>query len=195
MDTSYRTEKFPSNNIVPLRSRMSRPVSRMMDKVTPLIPRRPVSSPAILRMPVPGANPTSPRANFPKPLLSAFHQKTEQPVAHVSAVVLPPTEKKTAPLRLSSLKNGFGHKIPIDKSASPQNLKGLREALASALHKDIDTLKEKEKNAPEARKEAEPSAPKTSISSEIKQPLPDAISKKKEVPEDVLKKILHADAE
>ena len=123
----------------------------------------------------------------PLPQVVAKKQTEPQPVVM-------PLEKKTAPLHLASLKNGFGHKPQIDKSASPQNLKGLREALASALHKDIGTLKEKEKNATEALKEAGPLAPKVSISSEIKQPLPDAISKK-EVPEDVLKKILEGSVE
>ncbi|MBI2045860.1 MAG: type IV secretion system DNA-binding domain-containing protein [Parcubacteria group bacterium] len=131
-----------------------------------------------------------PISKNPLPSVVIKKQFEQQPPASL-------VEKKVAPIRpvhLSSLKNGFGHKTPSDKSASPENLKGLREALASALHKDVDALKKEGKKVsePDAEKKADDSVTKTTASLETKKSsLVHAV--KKEVPEDVLKKILYTD--
>lgn len=156
-----------------------------------IIPKRPISKVAGDPMRAVSPHPML-RANPPKYPLPPSHQKTEQPMAtHSSSAVQQHAEKKAQPMSLSSLKNGFGHKPSLDKSASPENLKGLREALASALHKDIDALKKEEKHVTETPKDRESLPLKSAISSgtETKQPLL-SNTLKKEVPEDVLKKIL-----
>ncbi|MBI5005277.1 MAG: hypothetical protein HZC03_01595, partial [Candidatus Lloydbacteria bacterium] len=181
-DISPQAAKLLAGDVVPavgaVLRRNSSPPSRGIPP-TPLMhphPARPVfrAAPTMKHTNQETASPIEhlPRLQkYPLPPLAV----KKQSVPLVSPHPMHPMEKKT-PLHLSSLKNGFGHKMPSDKSASPENLQGLREALASALHKDIDALKKEEKN---------------------KTPTQDTKQRSvgKEVPEDVLKKILHMDAE
>ncbi|MBI5005279.1 MAG: type IV secretion system DNA-binding domain-containing protein [Candidatus Lloydbacteria bacterium] len=159
--------------------RNSSPLSRGIPPPTPLMPPHPArpvfrAAPTMKHTNQETASPIEHLPRLPKYPLPPLAVK-KQSVPLVSPHPMHPMEKKTS-FHLSSLKNGFGHKSQLDKSASPENLKGLREALASALHKDVDALKKEEKN---------------------KTPTPDTKQRSagKEVPEDVLKKILHTDAE
>lgn len=215
-DTRHQARGFVAGNPVLAREMTGRSVPAHSHE-TPAIPRRPIlrvaseyAYPPISHAPHPShfskssASPISGAKRVAPPPIESDRKpvRQENPAAALPqrkpssepSIIFPRVEKKTVSLHLSSLKNGFGHKTPLDKSASPENLKGLREALASALHKDIAALKKEEKKVPEENKEKELPMPKAKILPEIEGLFPNK-APKKEVPEDVLKKILHTDVE
>jgi hypothetical protein len=185
IQTAPRKEHYVEPTRHPIRTTPSRPISSVPFRATPAMKHQPIKHPFIQR-------PEPISKNPPTPLVATTQEIKQQPTPQLE-------EKKAVPvnqIRLESLKNNFVHKPRPDKSASPENLKGLREALASALHKDINTLKEKKQTTSEEQKETTLSPTKTNTEPETKQPpLENVTNKTKEVPEDVLKKILHTDVE